>query len=114
MAILARLAFSTRRCTSTRSSTRGSSTSPAEDIEYARDLGLGLKLIGTAERVDGGISVRVHPAFLYAGHPLASVHGPFNAVTVESEAITEITLSGPGRGRPADRDAPCSATSSAR
>ena len=27
---------------------------------------------------------------------------PFNAVTVESEAITEITLSGPGRGRPAD------------
>ena len=24
--------------------------------------------------------------------------GPFNAVTVESEAITEITLSGPGAG----------------
>jgi homoserine dehydrogenase len=40
----------------------------------------------------------VHPAFLYAGHPLASVAGPFNAVTVESEAITEITLSGPGAG----------------
>ena len=44
--------------------------------------------------------VRVHPAFLYAGHPLASVHGPFNAVTVESEAITEITMSGPGAGGP--------------
>ena len=43
----------------------------AEDVAYARDLGLGLKLIGTAERVDGGISVRVHPAFLYPGHPLA-------------------------------------------
>jgi homoserine dehydrogenase len=50
--------------------------------------------------VNGGISVRVHPAFLYAGHPLASVHGPFNAVTVESEAITEITMSGPGAGGP--------------
>ena len=47
--------------------------------------------------------MRVHPAFLYAGHPLASVHGPFNAVTVESAAITEITMSGPGRRRPADR-----------
>jgi homoserine dehydrogenase len=70
----------------------------ADDMAYARDLGLGLKLIGTAERVDGGISVRVHPAFLYAGHPLASVNGPFNAVTVESEAITEITMSGPGAG----------------
>ena len=37
------------------------------------------------------------------GHPLASVNGPFNAVTVESSAITEITMSGPGRRRAADR-----------
>jgi homoserine dehydrogenase len=42
----------------------------------------------------------VHPAFLYGGHPLASVGGPFNAVTVESDAITEITMSGPGAGGP--------------
>ena len=52
----------------------------------------------------------MHPAFLYGGHPLASVNGPFNAVTVESDAITEITMSGPGRRRPADRLARCSAT----
>src|ERR1700723_1106648 len=70
----------------------------SDDLEYARELGLGLKLIGTAERRDGGLSVRVYPAFLYAGHPLSSVSGPFNAVTVESEAITEITMSGPGAG----------------
>ncbi|HWJ49404.1 MAG TPA: homoserine dehydrogenase [Solirubrobacteraceae bacterium] len=69
-----------------------------DDMEYAREFGLGLKLIGTAERREGGISVRVHPAFLYAGHPLSSVSGPFNAVTVESETITEITMSGPGAG----------------
>ena len=53
-------------------------------MEYARELGLGLKLIGTAERIGEALSVRVHPAFLYPGHPLASVNGPFNAVTVES------------------------------
>jgi homoserine dehydrogenase len=70
----------------------------SDDLEYARELGLGLKLIGTAERRDGGLSVRVYPAFLYAGHPLSSVSGPFNAVTVESETITEITMSGPGAG----------------
>jgi homoserine dehydrogenase len=69
-----------------------------DDLLYARELGLGLKLIGTAERRDGGLSVRVHPAFLYGGHPLASVSGPYNAVTVESDAITEITMSGPGAG----------------
>ena len=70
----------------------------ADDIAYAKELGLSLKLIGAAERLDGGLAVRVYPAFLYAGHPLASVNGSFNAVTIESPAITEITLSGPGAG----------------
>jgi homoserine dehydrogenase len=99
IAILARLAFSTP-VTLDQVTYEGIEHIQPEDVAYARDLGLGLKLIGTAERVDGGISVRVHPAFLYAGHPLASVDGAFNAVTVESEAITEITLSGPGAGGP--------------
>ena len=72
----------------------------ADDIAYAKELGLSLKLVGTAERLDGGISVRVYPAFLYGAHPLASVGGSFNAVTIESPAITEITLSGPGAGGP--------------
>jgi homoserine dehydrogenase len=99
MAILARLAFSTPVGLD-QVTYEGIEHLTAEDVAYARDLNLGLKLIGTAERVDGGISVRVHPAFLYPGHPLASVNGSFNAVTVESDAITEITLSGPGAGGP--------------
>jgi homoserine dehydrogenase len=70
----------------------------SDDIAYAKDLGLSLKLIGSAERIDAGLAVRVYPAFLYGGHPLASVNGSFNAVTIESPAITEITLSGPGAG----------------
>lgn len=99
MAILARLAFNTPVHLD-QVSHEGIEHITADDMEYAQELGLGLKLIGTAERVDGGLSVRVHPAFLYAGHPLASVNGPFNAVTIESQAITEITLSGPGAGGP--------------
>jgi homoserine dehydrogenase len=70
----------------------------ADDIAYAKDLGLSLKLIGSAERIDSGLAVRVYPAFLYGGHPLATVNGSFNAVTIESPSITEITLSGPGAG----------------
>jgi homoserine dehydrogenase len=99
MAILARLAFDTPvHLDQVRY--EGIERITADDIAYAEQFGLGLKLIGTAERVDGGLSVRVHPAFLYRGHPLASVEGPFNAVTVESPAITEITMSGPGAGGP--------------
>jgi homoserine dehydrogenase len=99
MAILARLAFDTPVHID-QVPYEGIEKITADDIDYARELGLGLKLIGTAGRVDGGLSVRVHPAFLYPGHPLASVHGPYNAVTVESPAITEITMSGPGAGGP--------------
>jgi homoserine dehydrogenase len=97
MAILARLAFGTPvhldqvPC-------EGIENVTPDELEYASEFGLSLKLIGTAERVDGGLSVRVHPAFLYPGHPLASVEGPFNAVTVEAPTITEITMSGPGAG----------------
>jgi homoserine dehydrogenase len=98
MAILARLAFGAA-VSLDQVAYEGIEHVTAADIAYARELGLSLKSIGTAERVDGGgLSVRVHPAFLYAGHPLASVDGSFNAVTVESPAITEITLSGPGAG----------------
>jgi homoserine dehydrogenase len=99
MAILARLAFDTPvHLDQVRY--EGIERIKPDDLEYARELGLGLKLIGTAERIGPRLSVRVHPAFLYPGHPLASIHGPFNAVTVESKSITEITMSGPGAGGP--------------
>jgi len=106
MAIIARLAFDTPVHLD-QVTYEGIEHITADDMEYARELGLSLKLLGTAERAGhtaepgrGGLSVRVHPAFLYGGHPLASVGGPFNAVTIESQSITEITLSGPGAGGP--------------
>ena len=53
MAILARLAFDTPvHLDQVRY--EGIEHITADDMEYARELGLGLKLIGTAERVDGG------------------------------------------------------------
>jgi len=97
MAILARLAFGAAVGLD-QVSYEGIERITADDIAYASELGLSLKLIGSAERIDGGVAVHVHPAFLDADHPLASVNGAFNAVTIESPAITEITLSGPGAG----------------
>jgi homoserine dehydrogenase len=97
MAILARLAFNVS-VRLDQVSFEGIERITPDDIGYARELGLALKLVGSAERIGGGIAVHVYPAFLYADHPLASVNGAFNAVTIESPAITEITLSGPGAG----------------
>jgi homoserine dehydrogenase len=97
MAILARLAFHTpvnlREVTY-----EGITEIQPDDLAYAKELGLSLKLLGVAELRERGVSVRVFPCFLYRGHPLAPVEGPFNAVMVEAPAITEITMSGPGAG----------------
>ncbi len=97
MAILARLAFDTEVGLED-VTYEGIEKIRPDDISYARELGLSLKLLGVAERHGEAISVRVFPCFLYRGHPLAPVEGPFNAVTVEAPAITEITMSGPGAG----------------
>jgi homoserine dehydrogenase len=97
MAILARLAFHTP-VTLDEVSYEGIEQVEPDDLAYAKELGLSLKLLGVAERREGGISVRVFPCFLYGGHPLAPVGGPFNAVMVEAPEITEVTMSGPGAG----------------
>lgn len=97
MAILARLAFHTP-VTLDGVSYEGIEQIEPGDLAYAKELGLSLKLLGVAERREGGISVRVFPCFLYPGHPLAPVEGPFNAVMVEAPEITEVTMSGPGAG----------------
>ncbi len=97
MAILARLAFHTP-VTLSEVPFEGIETIQPDDLAYAKELGLSLKLLGVAERRDDGISVRVFPCFLYGGHPLAPVGGPFNAVMVSAPAITEVTMSGPGAG----------------
>jgi homoserine dehydrogenase len=99
MAILARLAFGTAVALDEVPFEGIEAISP-DDLAYAKELGLSLKLLGVAERNEDGISVRVFPCFLYEGHPLAHVEGAFNAVTVEAPQVTEITMSGPGAGGP--------------
>ena len=99
MAILARLAFHTP-VELADVTYEGITEIRPDDLAYAKELGLSLKLLGVAELRQGGLSVRVFPCFLHKGHPLAPVEGPFNAVMVEAAAINEITMSGPGAGGP--------------
>jgi len=68
------------------------------DIAYAAKMGYVVKLLAIAERVEGEVGVRVHPAMVPAAHPLASVRDSFNAVFVEGEAVGELMLYGRGAG----------------
>jgi homoserine dehydrogenase len=71
-----------------------------EHVRAAHELGMAVRLIGSAVLVDGAVDVRVGPCFVDRHHPLAAVEGAFNAVMLQGDAIREITLEGPGAGGP--------------
>jgi homoserine dehydrogenase len=79
----------------------------ADDVAWAAETGHVIKLLAIAERVEApdddpagasGIVVRVHPALVPLQHPLAGVHGAFNAVFVEAAAAGELMFYGRGAG----------------
>lgn len=70
------------------------------DIDYASELGYKIKLIAMAKLTENGkIDVRVHPTFVPIQHPLASISGVTNAITVRGDAVGEVNFSGPGAGQ---------------
>lgn len=70
----------------------------SEDIKYASEFGYKIKLIAMAEDHGDSVDVRVHPMLVPKKHPLASINGVLNAVTVEGDAVGQVMFSGPGAG----------------
>ncbi|SFE94760.1 homoserine dehydrogenase [Alteribacillus iranensis] len=97
MAILGTLGFSTDIALED-VIVRGITTVTTEDMEYCRQLGYTLKLIGLAKRKEGRVEVTVQPMLLPDSHPLAAVNDEYNAVYVYGEAIGETMFYGPGAG----------------
>lgn len=115
-AILATLSFHTRFPLD-RVYCEGITAVTAADVAAAKEAGYVIKLLAIAELVnpesakpelstdasandDGaaGVSVRVHPTLLPRTHPLAAVHGAFNAVFVEADNAGELMFYGQGAG----------------
>jgi len=70
-----------------------------DDIEYAEELGLTIKLLTIAKKNDGEVEARVHPTLIPKEHPLASINSVLNAVFFEGDPIGDILLSGEGAGK---------------
>lgn len=69
-----------------------------EDLQYGKQMGYTMKLIGIAQQDNGKVEVSVQPTFLSNSHPLASVQNEYNAVYVCGEAVGETMFYGPGAG----------------
>jgi homoserine dehydrogenase len=68
------------------------------DLEAAAELGYRVKLLGVAQRTQDGIEQRVHPTMVAKSSAIAQVMGVLNAVTIDADAVHELTLVGPGAG----------------
>jgi homoserine dehydrogenase len=70
-----------------------------EDLYYADEMGLTIKLLAIAKKKGQEIEVRVHPTLISRKHPLASVKGVNNAVLLEADALGDVLLVGQGAGQ---------------
>ena len=86
--------------------TQGISQLQGRDVDYARQLGYGVKLLAVAERMANEVqtsrslplSLRVQPTLVPTDHPLFGVNGVNNAILVEGEPIGRVMFYGPGAG----------------
>ena len=79
--------------------TEGITSITADDVAAADADGYVIKLLAICEREgEDGANIRVNPTLIPRQHPLAGVHGAFNAVFVEAENAGELMFYGPGAG----------------
>ena len=79
--------------------TEGITKITIDDIETAKQKGGKLKLLGCAEKQDGGVKLSVAPQFVPDDDILSSVNGVYNAVMTESEAAGKMLFFGSGAGK---------------
>jgi homoserine dehydrogenase len=104
LAILASLAFGIK-VDENAVYVEGISSIAPEDLAWADELGYRVKLLGVAVRTEKGIEQRVHPTMVPKDTAIAQVMGVTNAVTVDADAMSPLTLVGPGAGGPATASA---------
>ena len=97
MAILASIAFHSR-VTFKDVDVKGITKITAKDIQYAKEFGYTLKLLGVARNEEGKMEVGVSPMMIPSTHPLANVNDSFNAVFVHGDAVDDAMFQGRGAG----------------
>lgn len=69
------------------------------DINYAKRLGMSIKLLATSKKIGEKYSIMVAPKMLGASHPLYSVNDVFNAIFVRGNMLGASMFYGSGAGK---------------
>jgi len=68
------------------------------DVEFAKEFGYAIKLLGIAKKSGDGVELRVHPTLIPQGSMVAKVDGVMNAVSVTGDRVGETMYYGAGAG----------------
>ena len=85
--------------------TEGITKITGEDFEYARELGMAIKLLGSCKREDGKFFAMVAPFLIPYDNSLSSVNGVFNAIDVHGNMLGDVMYYGKGAGKKATASA---------
>lgn len=79
--------------------TEGISKITADDIKYAKAMGMVIKLLATSRKTKDGYCAMVAPFMLSQQHPLYSVNDVFNAIFVHGNVLGDAMFYGSGAGK---------------
>ena len=68
-------------------------------LNYAGELGYRIRLVAVASRSDGKLAMRVAPALVKIGTPLAETRGAYTAVSIVGDAVGRMFFHGLGAGQ---------------
>lgn len=79
--------------------TEGITNITLEDIQYAKDLDMKIKLLASCKRSGESLSAIVAPHFVPKSHPLYNIEGVFNSIFVKGNMLGESMFYGSGAGK---------------
>ncbi len=68
------------------------------DVDFAKEFGYEIKLLGIAKKIGNGVELRVHPTMIPQSSMIAKVDGVMNAVSVVGDCVGETMYYGAGAG----------------
>ena len=79
--------------------TEGITNITKEDIMYAKEMGMTIKLLASSKRDNDHLHAIVAPALLHKEHPLYNVNDVFNAIFVHGNVLGDAMFYGSGAGK---------------
>lgn len=79
--------------------TEGITRITADDFIYAKKMNMAIKIFGTSRKAGGHVYAMVAPQMVASSHPLYSVNGVFNGISITGNMLGDVMFYGAGAGK---------------